>query len=61
MAKVAGLDGGESASNFLDLLFKATGIEKTKILDQRIISAFTRLLEIAEERSSRLRHLQRHY
>jgi len=61
MAKVAGLDGGESASNFLDLLSKATGIEKTKILDQRIISAFTRLLEIAEERSSRLRHLQRHY
>jgi hypothetical protein len=49
MAKVAGLDGGESASHLLDLLFKATGIEKIKILDQRTISAFARLLEIAED------------
>ena len=53
MAKLAGLESGESASfASLDLLFKATGIMKTKILDQRTFSAFPRLLEIAED----LRH-----
>jgi hypothetical protein len=49
MDKVAGFDGGESPSNLLRLLFKATGIVESKELDQRKISAFAWLLEIAED------------
>jgi hypothetical protein len=44
LAKLLALDGGETKEMLTDLLFKATGLEKVGYFDQRIISAFTRVL-----------------
>ena len=48
LAKLLALDGGETKEMLTDLLFKATGLEKVAYFDQRIITAFTRVLETGE-------------